>query len=73
MSELTTRERQALKAITDYYTLMKYSPTIREIGKAMGLASTSTVYGYLERLEKKGYIERRESSPRALRVIRHAE
>ncbi|WP_461038843.1 LexA family protein [Tepidimicrobium xylanilyticum] len=42
---------------------------MREIGKLTGIKSTSTVHRYLSKLEEKGYIERKEKSPRALRVI----
>lgn len=72
MIELTKRENEALNAINTLYDRLKFSPTIQEIADEMGLASKSTAFGYIERLEKKGYIERKESSPRALRVILHA-
>ncbi len=72
MIELTKRENDALNAINTLYDRLKFSPTIQEIADEMGLASKSTAFGYIERLEKKGYIERKESSPRALRVILHA-
>ncbi|ULO07119.1 MarR family transcriptional regulator [Paenibacillus sp. 19GGS1-52] len=72
MIELTKRENEALNAINTLYDHLKFSPTVQEIADEMGLASKSTVFGYIERLEKKGYIERKESSPRALRVILHA-
>ncbi|MNU03034.1 LexA repressor [compost metagenome] len=69
MMELTKREQDALDAIVTLYERLKYSPTVKEVAGEMGLASTSTAFTYIERLEKKGYIERKESSPRALRVI----
>lgn len=72
MSDLTRREQEALNAIVTLYDRLKYSPTVKEIAGEMGLASTSTAFAYIERLEKKGYIERKESSPRALRVMRRA-
>ncbi|OZQ66047.1 hypothetical protein CA600_12360 [Paenibacillus sp. VTT E-133280] len=72
MSELTRRERDALNAIVTLYDRLKYSPTIREIGEEMGLSSVSTTFRYIELLEKKGYIERKESSPRALKLLRRA-
>ena len=46
-----------------------FGPTIREIGKAVGLRSTSTVAGYLNRMSKAGLISSIPSSPRSLRVI----
>ncbi len=41
-----------------------YPPSVREIGQAVGLSSTATVHGYLERLEKKGYIKKKKDKKR---------
>lgn len=46
-----------------------YPPSVREICSAVGLKSTSTVHGHLERLEKKGFIRRDPTKPRAIEVI----
>jgi len=46
-----------------------YPPSVREIGAALGLKSTSTVHGHLTRLEKKGYIRRDETKPRAIELL----
>ncbi len=46
-----------------------YPPTIREIGKAVGLKSSSTVHTYLTRLEAQGFIERIPGCPRCIKVI----
>ena len=46
-----------------------YPPSVREIGEAVGLKSTSTVHGHLERLEKKGYIRRDPTKPRAIEIL----
>ena len=43
------------------------SPSVREIGLAVGLRSTSSVYGYLRRMEKDGLIERDPMKPRSVR------
>ena len=64
------RETQILNVIVDYIKQNGYAPTVREIGKIVGLKSTSTVHTYLKRLELKGFIERKENCPRALRVLR---
>jgi len=64
----TQREVQILKAILDLIDKKGYSPTVREIGEAVNLSSTSTVHKYLENLENKGCINRAKSSPRALSV-----
>ncbi|WP_132983720.1 hypothetical protein [Tissierella praeacuta] len=47
-----------------------YVPSVREIGKIVGLKSTSTAHTYLKSLELKGFIEREENLPRALRVLK---
>ena len=45
-----------------------YPPTVREIGKAIGLSSTSTVHGHIDRLQKNGYLEKDPTKPRALEI-----
>jgi len=45
-----------------------YPPSVREIGEAVGLASSSTVHGHLDRLEKKGLIRRDATKPRAIEI-----
>ena len=69
MFMLNEKESRVLNAILKYIYENGFSPSIREIGKLTGIKSTSTVHRYLSRLEQKGYIERKENSPRALRVI----
>ncbi len=46
-----------------------YPPSVREICEAVDLRSTSTVHGHLERLEKKGYIRRDPTKPRAIEIL----
>ncbi|PKM49732.1 MAG: transcriptional repressor LexA [Firmicutes bacterium HGW-Firmicutes-7] len=46
-----------------------YPPSVREICEAVGLKSTSTVHGHLERLEKKGLIRRDPTKPRAIEIV----
>jgi len=46
-----------------------YPPSVREICKAVGLKSTSTVYGYLEKLSKAGQIKKDPTKPRALKIV----
>lgn len=62
---------------TEIYEYMKkcvldkgYPPSVREICEAVGLKSTSTVHGHLERLEKKGLIRRDPTKPRAIELIK---
>ncbi|MBV7276751.1 transcriptional repressor LexA [Clostridium thailandense] len=49
-----------------------YPPSVREIGAAVGLRSTSTVHGHLERLEKKGLIKRDATKPRTIEVVENS-
>lgn len=46
-----------------------YPPSVREIGEAVGLASSSTVHGHLARLESKGFIRRDPTKPRAIEIL----
>src|SRR5699024_1884527 len=46
-----------------------YPPSVREIAKAVGLSSSSTVHGHLERIENKGYIRRDPTKPRAIELL----
>ncbi|WP_433943445.1 LexA family protein [Paenibacillus sp. SN-8-1] len=72
MNTLTKRQAEALMHIQVFTTKHNYPPTNRELADIMGVASSSTIHGYLDRLEKKGFIKREEGKPRALKVIRNA-
>ena len=50
-----------------------YAPSVREIGKAVGLNSTATVHGYLAKLEKKGYIKKENQKGRELERLVHLQ
>lgn len=50
-----------------------YAPSVREIGEAVGLKSTSTVHGHLQRLEKKGLLHRDAMKPRAMGIMKPYE
>ncbi len=63
-----TRQMEILTFIYEHLTDRGYPPTVREIGEAVNLASTSTVHGHLSRLEKKGLIQRDPTKPRAIEV-----
>ena len=52
--ELNKREKDILKFIETELNENGYPPSVREIGKAVGLSSTATVHGYLAKLEEKG-------------------
>jgi repressor LexA len=62
------RQLEVLKFIHERVNAKGYPPTVREIGEAVRLSSTSTVHGHLSRLEKKGLIQRDPSKPRAIEL-----
>lgn len=62
------KQKEILSYIEQYSNENGYPPTVREIGRAVGLNSPSTVHGYLERMERDGKLERSEGSSRALRI-----
>ena len=65
--ELNKREKAILKVIEKQIMTHGYPPSVREIGKAVGLSSTATVHGYLNKLEDKGYIKRQDKKGRTLK------
>lgn len=69
-SDLGKREKAILKFIEKQIITNSYPPSVREIGKAVGLSSTATVHGYLEKLEQKGYIKKESQKGRTLRLIK---
>ncbi|NLB33458.1 MAG: transcriptional repressor LexA [Tissierellia bacterium] len=66
---LSDKQVQILKYIKDELTVRGYPPSIREICKAVGLSSTSSVHAHLNTLENKGYIRKGTNKRRALEVI----
>jgi repressor LexA len=69
--DLTDRQREILDFIKAEMRRKGYPPTVRDIGLAVGLSSSSTVHSHLNALEAKGLIKRDPSKPRALEVIGH--
>ncbi|MCK0470850.1 transcriptional repressor LexA [Halalkalibacter sp. APA_J-10(15)] len=69
MSKLSKRQQEILDFIKVEVKKKGYPPSVREIGEAVGLASSSTVHGHLSRLEKKGIIRRDPTKPRAIEVL----
>jgi repressor LexA len=65
---LTPRQRKVLEVIRGSVEQRGYPPTIREIGTAVGLTSTSSVSHQLQTLQKKGFLRRDPSRPRAVDV-----
>lgn len=68
--ELNNREKSILRVIEKQIMTVGYSPSVREIGKAVGLSSTATVHGYLAKLEEKGYIKKQDKKGRTLRLLK---
>ena len=67
---LNKREKAILKYIEKQVNSNGYPPSVREIGKAVGLKSTATVHGYLASLEKKGYIKKESQKGRTLKLLK---
>ena len=67
--QLTKRQREIFDYIGTYLSKHGYPPTVREIGKAVGLHSSSTVHAHLSKLESLGVLRRDPSKPRALEVM----
>ena len=71
-SEINKREKAILKFIEKQIMTDGYPPSVREIGTAVGLSSTATVHGYLEKLEQKGYIKKQDKKGRTLKLLKGA-
>ncbi|MCA1692897.1 MAG: helix-turn-helix domain-containing protein, partial [Actinobacteria bacterium] len=65
---LTPRQRGILDFIEVQMRDRGYPPSVREIGEAVGLTSTSTVHAHLGTLQKLGYLRRDPTKPRAIEV-----
>jgi repressor LexA len=69
VSDLTARQQQILEVVDAHLVRHGYPPTVREIGEAVGLTSSSTVHAHLANLERLGHLRRDPTKPRALGVI----
>lgn len=69
MNNLSNRQKAIFDFIKQKVKEKGYPPSVREIGEAVGLASSSTVHGHLSRLEKKGLIRRDPTKPRAIEIL----
>ncbi|EOD01737.1 transcriptional repressor LexA [Caldisalinibacter kiritimatiensis] len=67
--DLTQKQLEILQFIKSEIQTKGYPPAVREICKAVNLRSTSTVHGHLSKLEKKGYIRKDPTKPRAIEVL----
>ena len=63
------RQKKILQFLKDFLREKGYPPSVREIGKAVGLKSSSTVHGYLSKLEEYGFIRRDPTKPRAIDLL----
>ena len=69
-NSLNKREKAILKFIEKSIKSNGYPPSVREIGKSVGLKSTATVHGYLASLEEKGYIKKESQKGRTLKLLK---
>lgn len=70
LTEHGNRVRQKIyDYLVEYFKENGYAPSVREIGEAVGLKSTSSVFSHLTILEEEGRIETRGNSPRAIKLI----
>ncbi|GKU79352.1 transcriptional repressor LexA [Paenibacillus sp. L3-i20] len=69
MSKISKRQNSILEFIKQEVRDKGYPPSVREIAEAVGLLSSSTVHGHLDRLEKKGFIRRDPTKPRAIEIL----
>lgn len=66
MSDITSRQQRILDVIADTVRERGYPPTVREIGEAVGLTSSSSVHAQLANLERMGYLRKDPTKPRAM-------
>ena len=73
MEKLTNRQNEVLDYIKSYVAKHGYPPTVREIGKALGLNSPATIQSHISSLENKGYIRKTNSKYRSLEIVGNNE
>jgi repressor LexA len=71
--ELTDRQTKILDYIRYVTRVRSYPPSVREIGEAVGLSSSSTVHNHLNQLERRGLIKRDPSKSRTVQLVQDAE
>ena len=69
MAELTPRQQKIIDFIREHVRQHGYPPSVREIGDAVSLRSSSTVHGHLNRLEARGYLRRDPTKPRTIELL----
>ncbi|MCX6511536.1 MAG: transcriptional repressor LexA, partial [Actinobacteria bacterium] len=68
MEVLSAKRRQILEFIADSLRAQGYPPSVREIGEAVGLASSASVHSHLALLQREGYLLKDPTKPRAIQV-----
>ncbi len=68
MDDITSRQRRILEFIRQTVQQRGYPPTVREIGEAVGLTSSSSVHAQLANLERRGLLRRDPTKPRAMEL-----
>jgi len=68
-AKTSNKQMEIYEFIKSHVKFKGYPPSVREICTAVGLSSTSTVHGHLERLEKKGLIKRDPTKPRTIEIV----
>ncbi|MEN6412667.1 MAG: transcriptional repressor LexA [Veillonellales bacterium] len=71
-NSISAKQQQILSYIKENVRAKGYPPSVREIGHAVGLSSSSTVHSHLNKLESLGYIKRDPTKPRAINVLEEA-
>src|SRR6202023_2339838 len=71
--ELSDRQAKILDYIRYVTRVRNYPPSVREIGEAVGLSSSSTVHNHLNQLERRGLIKRDPSKSRTVQLVQDAE
>jgi repressor LexA len=70
MEQLTERQKSILRGIHEIYRETGAPPTVRELGRRVGLSSSCTVQRHLDALERKGYVRRNRTKARSVDIIR---
>ena len=73
MSDITARQQRILDVIAETVHTRGYPPTVREIGEAVGLTSSSSVHAQLANLERMGYLRKDPTKPRAMTLASEAD
>ena len=73
MKDLTKRQEEILNYIKEYIVSHGFPPTVREIGKALGVSSPATIHAHLENLQNKGVIKKDSSKNRATELLEDNE